>query len=163
MMGKVEEQRSDPRMQSWPDDLVLLYTSYRVKFVRMAYLICGRSDIAEDLVQDAFVASAQRWSSVEKPLPYLRTAVTNRCRDWLRRQKLDRRLASEVESATFQEPDELWDALAHLDSRRRIAVVLRFYEDLPDAEIAAVLKCGQSTVRSLIHRGLKDLRKEIER
>ena len=58
--------------------------------------------------------------------------------------------------------DELWDALGRLDERRYTAIVLRFYEDLPDAEIAAVLGCRPATVRTLVRRGLAALRKEIE-
>jgi RNA polymerase sigma factor (sigma-70 family) len=62
-----------------------------------------------------------------------------------------------------QEPDELWDALATLSPRQRAAIVLRFYEDLPDDEIAQVLGCRPATVRTTVHRGLAALRKEIER
>jgi RNA polymerase sigma factor (sigma-70 family) len=163
MMDEVEEQRSESAIQPWPDDLVSLYVDERMKFVRMAYLMCGRADVAEDLVHDAFVASATRWADVERPVAYVRAAVANRCRDWLRRQKLDARQSGTVESVSVQEPDELWDALGHLEPRRRMAVVLRYYEDLPDAEIAAVLGCRPSTVRSLLHRGLKDLRREVKR
>ncbi len=163
MMDEVEEQHSDSGTQAWPEDLVSLYRDERVKFVRMAYLMCGRADVAEDLVQDAFVASARRWADVDQPVAYLRTAVANRCRDWLRRQKLAARYSVRVEPVSVQEPDELWDALGRLEPRRRMAVVLRYYEDLPDAEIAAVLDCRPSTVRPLLHRGLKDLRREVER
>jgi RNA polymerase sigma factor (sigma-70 family) len=57
----------------------------------------------------------------------------------------------------------MWDALAGLEERRRTAIVLRFYEDLPDAAIAEVIGCRPGTVRTLVHRGLQDLRKEMER
>jgi RNA polymerase sigma factor (sigma-70 family) len=59
--------------------------------------------------------------------------------------------------------DEMWDALATLNDRQRAAIVLRFYEDLPDAAIAEVLGCRVATVRTAIHRGLKSLRKVIDR
>jgi len=58
--------------------------------------------------------------------------------------------------------DELGDALAALPTRQRAAVVLRYYADLPDADIARTLRCRPGTVRSLIHRALADLRKTIE-
>lgn len=72
----------------------------------------------------------------------------------------DRHLPRTVEHAV-NHPDEMWDALAQLDPRRRAAVVLRFYEDLPDGEIAVLLGCRPATVRTLIHRAMRDLRREL--
>src|SRR3546814_14609192 len=57
--------------------------------------------------------------------------------------------------------DELWDALGRLDDRRRAAIVLRFYDDLPDETIAKILGCRPATVRTALHRRLKALRREI--
>ncbi len=59
--------------------------------------------------------------------------------------------------------DELFDALATLPHRQRAAVVLQFYEGLPQSEIAQVLRCREGTVASLVHRGLAQLRRVIER
>jgi RNA polymerase sigma factor (sigma-70 family) len=59
--------------------------------------------------------------------------------------------------------DELWDVLQTLPARQRAAIVLRFYEDLPDPEIAALLGCKVPTVRTAIFRGLAKLRQEVER
>ena len=63
----------------------------------------------------------------------------------------------------LMEADELWDALGRLDERRRAAIVLRFYADVPVAEIAEILDCRPVTVRTSIHRGLQQLRREIDR
>ena len=60
------------------------------------------------------------------------------------------------------EADELFDALAALPSRQRAALVLRFYEDLSEADIAVALGCRPGTVKSLLHRGLAELRKVVE-
>ena len=57
--------------------------------------------------------------------------------------------------------DEIWDSLMALTDRQRTAIVLRFYEDMPDDRIAEILGCRQSTVRSAIHRGLVTLRRVI--
>jgi RNA polymerase sigma factor (sigma-70 family) len=62
-----------------------------------------------------------------------------------------------------EDADELWAALANLDPERRAVLVLRFYEDLPYERIAEIVECPVGTVRSRIHRGLADLRKEIGR
>ncbi len=59
--------------------------------------------------------------------------------------------------------DELFDALATLPYRQRAALVLQFYEGLPQSEIARVLRCREGTVASLVHRGLAQLRRVIER
>ena len=59
--------------------------------------------------------------------------------------------------------DELFDALATLPYRQRAALVLQFYEGLPQSEIAQVLRCREGTVASLVHRGLAQLRRVIER
>jgi RNA polymerase sigma factor (sigma-70 family) len=67
-----------------------------------------------------------------------------------------------VDPASALGADELEDAVAKLPARQRAAVVLRYYGDLPDADIARALRCRPGTVRSLIHRALAELRKEIE-
>lgn len=132
----------------------------------MAYLMVGDAAIAEELTQEAFIAVGPKMGTVAHPVAYLRMAVTNAARDWLRRQsvrtRVHRKLAASLEP-TQQEPDELWDALATLDERRRVAIVLRFYVGLPDDEAAEILNCAVPTVRTLIRRGLVDLRKEIDR
>ena len=74
-----------------------------------------------------------------------------------------RRARVPAAEAIMSEPDELWDALATLPARQRAAVVLRYYADLPVAEIGAALGCRPGTVKSLLHRGLGELRKVVER
>ena len=133
----------------WPAELLQLYESERLGFVRVAYLLTRRRDVAEELVQDAFLAAVGRWDGVEYPKAYVRAAVVNRCRNWIRHQSVVRRrlrvVGSEEAAAAPEQPDELWDALGRLDERRRAAIVLRFYEDLPDREIAEVLGCRPAT------------------
>ena len=146
----------------WPPGLVDAYEAHWLGLVRVAYLITGDRAVAEELVQDAFVAVRARWEGIDNPPGYLRTVVVNATRDWGRRQQVARRhRPTEVPVAT-DHPDELWDALARLPVRRRTALVLRFYVDLPDDEIATHLGCRPATVRTLIHRALRDLRREIE-
>jgi RNA polymerase sigma factor (sigma-70 family) len=96
-------------------------------------------------------------------MPYVRTAVVNRCRSWGRRQRLEHDRRPAPPDPAGLDADELWDALLRLEPRRRAAVVLRFYLDLPDAEIAELLGCRRATVRTSIHRALHTLRQEIDR
>jgi RNA polymerase sigma factor (sigma-70 family) len=144
--------------------LVEVYEARYCDLVRLAYLLTGSVEVAEELVQDAFLAARTAWSSVREPFPYLRSAVVNRTRSWGRRIQLERRHARRADEAGVAlDADELWDALGTLNERQRAAIVLRFYEDLPDDEIATLLGCRPATVRTAIHRGLAALRKEIDR
>jgi RNA polymerase sigma-70 factor (sigma-E family) len=130
--------------------------------VRLATLLVGSEAVAEELVQDAFVRVHHKWTSVEHPTAYLRTAVVNACRNNRRRARLER-MHARTALATVAPPQEpLVDALATLNERQRVAVVLRYYEDLSEADIAVALGCRPGTVKSLLHRGLSQLREVIE-
>jgi RNA polymerase sigma factor (sigma-70 family) len=129
--------------------------------VRRACLLTGDPDTGHDLVHDAFVAVYQRWGRLEDPGPYLATAVLNRCRDHARRASTaERRLPLLVERG--QPGDEvLWDALQALPFNHRAALVLRFYHQLPEREIADLLGCRPGSVGPWIQRGLRALRKAL--
>jgi DNA-directed RNA polymerase specialized sigma24 family protein len=154
---------SPPAVPAWDDALVAVYREHFASLVRIAYLVSGRADRAEELVQDAFVRTHRAGSRVRDPLPYVRTAVLNGCRSLGRRQRLERERRPAPPDPVPLGADELWDALAVLTDRQRAAIVLRFYLDLPDAEIAAALDCREATVRTSVHRALAKLRKEIDR
>jgi RNA polymerase sigma-70 factor (sigma-E family) len=161
-MGLVPTDTPTPA-PAWEDDLVQLYRDRYVALVRLAYLVSGDAGRAEEVVQDAFVRAQRSWATVREPLPYLRTAVVNGCRSLGRRRKLEQVHRPDPPEPAAQEPDELWDALATLTERQRAAIVLRYYADLSHAEIAALLRCPEATVRTAVHRGLARLRQEIDR
>ena len=147
-------------------DLEALYRDEYPGLVRLARLLLGTVTGGEDLVQDVFVRLAARPSGVddlENPRAYLRTAVVNACRSEQRHQGVVRR-----HDPRPPQPDvpaylgEFADALATLPERQRAAIVLRHHLDLPDDEIARLLGCRRSTVRSLVKRGLASLREVIE-
>ncbi|HVE95103.1 MAG TPA: SigE family RNA polymerase sigma factor [Acidimicrobiales bacterium] len=142
-----------------------LFSRAYAPMVRLAHLITGSNAIAEELVQDAFVAVLPRISQLTNPHAYLRMTVVNRCRSWGRRQRLEQRQASPADESFVDDVGhaELVDALAGLPTRQRAAVVLRYYEDLSEAEIADALGCRPGTVKSLLSRGLASLREVVER
>jgi RNA polymerase sigma-70 factor (sigma-E family) len=143
--------------------LAELFTERYEPMVRLAYLVTADRGAAEEIVQDAFLALHRHWDRVEQPAAYLRTTVVNGCHSWGRRQTLAReRVPVAPDSVPFV-ADEMWDALKALPERQRTAIVLRYYADLPEADIATILQCRQATVRSAVHRGIATLRKEIER
>jgi RNA polymerase sigma factor (sigma-70 family) len=132
------------------------------RLVRVAYLLTGSTAVAEDVVQDAFVHLHSRWDGVREPAAYLRVSVVNGCRAHHRRNHRESaRFPELVRVDVKPETPVVLDALAGLPYRQRVALVLRFYEDRPDDEIAVILGCRPATVRSLVHRGLTTLRKAI--
>jgi RNA polymerase sigma-70 factor (sigma-E family) len=138
--------------------------------LRTAYFLTGDPDLAEDLVQEAFVRVAGRFGHLRKPdaFPgYLRRTIVNLFTSQLRRRALEREWLrrQEGEAVLFMgvpEPsDDLWRALATLPARQRAAVVLRYYEDLPEREAAAVLGCSTGAFHQLVIRATTALRQQL--
>lgn len=148
---------------AWHDNLLALYRERYEAMVRLAYLLTGNRSVAEEMVQDAFVAVHRNWDRATSPGGYLRTTVVNNARSWHRRRALEERSVPAGATHAGLAADEMWDMLQRLPDRQRAALVLRFYEDLPDAEIARILGCRPPTVRTAVHRGLAALRKEMGR
>lgn len=146
-------------------ELDALYRAEALGMTRLAFLMVGRRGIAEELVHDAFLAIQPRLRTgdITNPGGYLRTTVLNQCRMWLRRQTVEERERDETPVPTDLDHDEvaLHLALRRLSDRQREAVVLRYFLDLPDPEIAEQLGCRPATVRSIVHRGLAILREEL--
>lgn len=143
-------------------DLATLYLRQREAMVRLARLLTGSLVVAEEIVQEAFLRMHQQRTPPENPAGYLRTTVANISRSHLRRLRLERRVPA-PERVTFNDPviDETWAAVRRLPFRQRAVLALRFYEDLPEAEIARLLGCRPGTVKSSLHRGLAKLRDEL--
>ena len=142
-----------------------LYEREHAAMVRLAHLLTGSLATAEDVVHDAFIRVAPRLATLERPGAYLRTAVINGCRTYHRRTATARQKAAALRVPDSYLPGhlvEFFDALHHLPPRQRTAVVLRYYADLPDEQIAVHLGCRRSTVRVLVHRALTHLREVIE-
>ena len=141
-----------------------VYRESRPPMLRVAYLIVGSHALAEELVQDAFLRLHEHFDDVENPGGYLRTIVVRLSVAVRNRTAAEaNRLAAAYEPAPTgdAEIDSTWDALIRLRPERRAVLVLRFYEDLRPAEIAHLLDVREGTVRSRLHRGLADLRREL--
>ena len=116
------------------------------------------------MVQDAFVRVYRNWDRADQPGAFLRTIVVNRCRTWHRRRRMEReRLPRPSPAGVDAEVHELLDALAHLGLRQRTALVLRFYADMSEADVAEALGCRPGTVKSLLRRSLRQMEGVIER
>jgi RNA polymerase sigma-70 factor (sigma-E family) len=137
-----------------------LYSSQRDRLVRLAYLLTGSRVVAEDLVQDTFLRVQPKLESLGEPDAYLRRSVVNACYSWHRRQRRERQALVEPPGVTApDEHVEMWEALSHLPAARRTVLVLRYYLDLPEAEVAQILGWRLGTVKSATHRALHDLRR----
>lgn len=142
-----------------------LYRAQWASQVRFAALTTGSVATAEEIVQDAFVDLHRRWNRVQLPVAYLRHSVVHGCIGWVRRRQTEHRYAQRELVAPPVHVDahlvELVDALAVLSPRQRAAVVLRYVDDLSEAEIARALGCRPGTVKSLLSRALATLQEVL--
>jgi RNA polymerase sigma-70 factor (sigma-E family) len=146
-----------------------IYQATALSLIRMAYVMLDDRPSAEDVVQEAFCGLYRRWEHVQDPdraLHYVRRSVLNGCRSALRRRAVRRRelpgvpplaASAEAEVLIGEERDDVVRALGQLPHRQREVLVLRFYLELPDEQIARVMGIGQSTVRSTAFRALEAL------
>jgi RNA polymerase sigma-70 factor (sigma-E family) len=142
-----------------------LYRSTYAATVRLAHLLTGDQWTAEDIAQEAYTRVHARLASIDNPAAYLRVSVVNAAHSHHRRRgREERRILRVVQpEAVDGEPRELLDAIDRLPYRQKAVLVLRYYEDQTEAEIAAVLGCRPGTVKSLASRALARLSSEVER
>jgi RNA polymerase sigma-70 factor (sigma-E family) len=137
--------------------------------LRFGYVLSGDAHLAEDLVQEVLARMHRRWDRVaamDHAEAYVRAAIVRQFLSWRRRRAARETILAELpEPAALPEPqqrigdrDRMWRLLAGLPRAQRAVLVLRFYCDLPDDEIAALLGCGASTVRSQAARALARMR-----
>ena len=141
------------------------------RLLRTAYLIVWDLPEAEDLVQETLFKVAKRWPRVrrmERPAAYARRILVNLALDGSgRRSRRQSELSGEApperadDGNAFEIRDELLTALAELPPRQRAVLVLRYFLDLPEAEVADALKCSVGTVKSSASRGLVRLQQTL--
>ena len=154
----------------WTADEALeqLYAAHWRQLVRLSVLLVRDQGLAEEIVQDAFVAVHGRWSRLRDPdhaLAYLRQAVVNRSRSALRHRAVVNRHAASVRAVDTPDPtpdtdrrEAVLDALRALPDRQREVLALRYYLDLSEAEIADTLGISRGAVKSHASRGAATLR-----
>lgn len=146
-----------------------LYERHASDAVRLAYLVTSDRELARDIAQDAFIRVAGRFRHLRYPDAfdaYLRRTVVNLCLSHFRHQRVEREYLQRIEAAPpraedppeIETRDELRRALGRLPTRQRAAIVLRYYEDLPENEVAAAMRCSVTAARSLVSRGMETLR-----
>lgn len=155
------------------DVLEVLYARHAPDAVRLAALLTGDPVLAQDLVQDAFARLGGRLVHLRRPEAfeaYLRRTVVNLARMQFRRRRVERAWLQRQPgpgsepgpSPAVEDRQVLRAALHRLPARQRAALVLRFYLDLSERDIADALRCRPGTVGSLVSRGLAKLRTDLE-
>lgn len=151
-----------------------LYSLHVHGATRLAYLMTGDADRAADLVQDAFVSVFTRFQNLRAPHSfdaYLKRTVVNLARKQWRKRSHERayleregiRPRSDAPGLPDVETkDEVWQMLQRLPHRQRAAIVLRFYEDLSEAQTAELLDCSLGAAKQLVARGMETLRAQTE-
>ncbi|AUS78216.1 SigE family RNA polymerase sigma factor [Actinoalloteichus sp. AHMU CJ021] len=148
------------------------------RLLRYATVLTSDAHLAEDVVQEVLLRAQSRWRRIgrlEAPESYVRKMITNEFLSWRRRRAsgevvtppdaigtLRERASREHDDAhaRYDERDAMLRRIARLPRKQRAALVLRYYEQLPDREIARLLRCGVGTVRSHVSRALNGLRSE---
>ena len=141
-----------------------VYSRLYAPLARLAYLLVDTRELAEEAVQEAFAKAYPRWRRIEQPEAYLRTSVVNACRKVQRRRELVRRtpLAAVADApAAGDLADHVADVVRALPPTMREAVVLRYYLQLTDAEIARTLDIAVGTVKSTLNRARHQLRRQL--
>lgn len=152
-----------PEFEGFEEFVAARYTA----LLRTAYLLTQDRDLAEDLVQTALAKSWLAWRRIryDDPAPYVYRVLVNTYTAWWRRRWNSEYPTEELpqvgepaEAGAVEERTDLARALRRLPRRQRAVVVLRFYEDLTEAETARVLGCAIGTVKSQTSRALAKLR-----
>jgi len=159
---------------SHDDALTALYVEHYRSLVRLAAFLLDDPGTSEEVVQDAYVKMLGAWGRIDdldKAAAYLRSTVLNLARSRMRRRLVARKhepappgnvASAEHDAVAHENQREVVAALRRLPVRQREALVLRYYGDLSEAEIAAAMSCSPGTVKSHIHRGKAALAELLE-
>ncbi len=168
----------------WEADsaLTALYAAHWQSLVRLSWLFVRDQQVAEETVQDAFVAMHSRWSQLrdqDRALAYLRRCVVNSSRSALRHRAVETRYlkaetnartaygttsapSAETQALEHATGDRLIAALGRLPRRQQEVLTLRYFLDLNEAQIAEALSISAGSVKAHAHRGLTSLRSDVE-
>jgi RNA polymerase sigma-70 factor (sigma-E family) len=171
--GLADERGSPPADDQPAAAVTALYHQHALAMIRLAHIILGNRAAAEDVVQDAFCGLYRRWAHVtskDKAVSYVRSSVLNGCRSVMRQHRPGEltdqyqpvTVSAEAAVLSAEERLELVRAMRRLPDRQRDVLVLRYYLDLTDEQIAGDLGLSINTVRSTRRRGLLSLQRLLK-
>lgn len=161
-------------MAARDETIALLFDQHYPRLRSIAYALLGDAQAAEEVASDVFVKAFSGWRrfrTVEYPPSYLRQMVVNACRGRIRRQRIELRVnaishrmqqsdPTSVETSSVLDQPVL-DAVRRLPERQRACVVLRYLEDMSEAQVAQILDCSAGTVKSQLSKARARLQKEL--
>jgi RNA polymerase sigma-70 factor (sigma-E family) len=167
----VDQVHTHPPSSAAPDaarQVTALYQVHALGLVRLAVIMLGDQAAAEDVVQDAFLGLYRQWgglSDTSHALAYVRSSVLNGCRTVLRRRsRYDRTVfaepafeSAEARALAGEEHREVIAAIRKLPDRQREALVLRFYLDMDEDEVAEAMRISRGSVKSATSRAIAAL------
>ena len=154
-------------MRAANDRLAALYRLHALSATRLAYTLTGDRDVAEDLVHEAFVRMGGKvltLRDLDHARAYLFRTVINLSRGRGRKLQRESRAILQLQPPPPPEPvptladDVIWSSLLDLPVRQRAALFFRYYEELTEREAADAMNCSLSALKSLVNRGLRELR-----
>ena len=164
--------RSEPgRDQAAATGFDAIWLQWHLPMVQLAVMLVDARDVAEDVVQEAFAGLHRRWDTVDNPPGYLRTSVINGCRSILRRRQVARSHqsyweppASDASTPVLiaEEHREVMRAVHRLPRRQREVLILKYWQDLNDTQIAETLSISESSVRATVSRARHALAQTLE-
>jgi RNA polymerase sigma-70 factor (ECF subfamily) len=151
-----------------------LYAAHAQGAVRLAHLLVGDQEIAQDIAQEAFLRAFGRFADMRKPnsfAGYLKATIVNLTRKHFKRRGLERlyierllaRPTTRVEPPNVEQHEVVTQALLKVPERQRAALVLHYYEDLSEYQVGDLLGVSEQAARSLVARGRKALREQLGR
>ena len=172
----LREHAAPAKRREWSAELAVveLYSLHYKPLVRLAAMLVRDTPTAEEVVQEAFISMHDGWGRLkdtDKALAYLRQAVVNRARSVLRHRQVVEKNApkpapdmpsAEHGAMVLFERSDVVAALRALPERQREAIMLRYYADLSEAEIAAAMKISRGAVKSHTARGMAALRAALD-
>jgi RNA polymerase sigma-70 factor (sigma-E family) len=171
--GLAAERDAPPALGQPAAAVSALYREHALAMIRLAHIILGNRATAEDVVQEAFCGLYRRWNHItskDKAVSYVRSSVLNGCRSVMRQNRPGEltdqyqpvTVSAEAAVLSAEERLELVRAMRRLPDRRRDVLVLRYYLDLTDEQIAGDLGLSVNTVRSTRRRGLLSLQRLLK-
>lgn len=159
------------------EELSALFAAHFSDLRGLAFVILGDHHLAEEVVMAAFSNVFSSWDRVRRldwPYGYLRRAVVNACRGKMRRRALEARVRARTTKRSEMDLGgwdaersnvrlDLWEVVQRLPVRQRLCVVLRYLEDMSEAEIAEALECSAGTVKSQTARARRSLQQWLGR
>lgn len=155
-----------------PSKIEALYLKHWHEAARLAYFITGDPHLAEEIAQESLVRVLSRLPSLRRKEAfgsYLSRTVVNLARTMQRRQRSEREVLQnspatrhELEPPDLGTREQVWTRLQRLPARQKVALVLRYFEDMSEAQVADVMRTSPKAVKSLISRGLAALRENTE-